>query len=67
MSWGGGSKQLKIPPGVGLEGGGGPGNLETPLATPLSYLHEHLHLSAIHLTLQNRTICQVPHVIHHNR
>ena len=43
---GGGSKQLKIPPGGGfrrgckisylfLEGGGGPGNLETPLATPL--------------------------------
>ena len=45
-----GGKQLKIPPGVGLGGGvkdtilermgggGGPGNLETPLATPLSTL-----------------------------
>ena len=41
---GGGSKQLKIPPGGGFGrgckicpgGGGGPGNLETPLATPLS-------------------------------
>ena len=45
---GGGSKQLKIPPGGGfgrgcnisyiffleVGGGGGPGNLETPLATP---------------------------------
>ena len=44
---GGGSKRLKFLPGVGLGGGvkfviyflggrgGGPGNLETPLATPL--------------------------------
>ena len=47
MGGGGGvSKQLKIPPGGRFErgckisfiffgGGGGPGNLETPLATPL--------------------------------
>ena len=45
---GGAPSSLKFLPGVGLgggvkfliyfwEGGGGPGNLETPLATPLRY------------------------------
>ena len=52
---GGGSKQLKIPPGGGFGsgckmsyiffwrggvGGGGPGNLEPPLGTPLEYFFE---------------------------
>ena len=53
MRGGGGFKQLKIPPGGGFGkeckvsyilfggGGGGPGNLETPLATyTLVGLHE---------------------------